>query len=132
VAIQGRGVLWFFYKIGLYSLFSTSVEALAATDRRRYDPDLARMNSMNLKFKIFAYVWTKIYIAPVYLISFLVPYLKSTIKNYEKLGDRKSIFLISSISGLLFSFGFYYIGDQLAVGGLAFLYLAPLYLGSLI
>ena len=77
-------------------------------------------------------MWTKIYIAPVYLISFLVPKLKRTIKNYENLGDRRSIFLISSISGLLFSCVFYYIGDQLAVGGLAFVYFALFYLGSLL
>ncbi len=96
----------------------------------RYDLELSFMSSIDLKFKIFAYMWTKIYVAPVYTISFAVPYLKRTIKNYENLGDRKSILLISSISGAIFSAGFYFIGEQLEVEELSIFYLVFIYLAT--
>ena len=87
------------------------------------------MSSTDTKFKIFAYMWTKIYIAPIYLISFIVPYLKRTIEDYENIGNKKPIILISSISSFLLSVGFYFLANQLAGEELAIYYLVFFYLG---
>ena len=50
-----------------------------------------------------SYLISVIYIAVVYLISFLIPILKKVISEYEQIGSGKSISIISSISSVPFS-----------------------------
>ena len=71
------------------------------------------MSLLDTKFLLFAFIWSRFYIAPVYLLSFAIPRLKKIIQDYENNGDRKSLIFISTFSGILMSIGFYFLGSYM-------------------
>jgi hypothetical protein len=54
-----------------------------------------------LNFKFYAYLVGNVYIAPCYLIGFVIPTFKKVIHEYETSGNTKAISVISFVSGSL-------------------------------
>ncbi len=54
---------------------------------------------IDIQFRLYAYIIGYVYLALPYLLSFIIPPLKSVIYNFEEKGSKLSIFIISLISG---------------------------------
>ena len=53
-------------------------------------------------FKIIANIGGRIYLAPIYVLGFIIPKAKELLLEYENNASNKSIFLISNISSIIF------------------------------
>lgn len=71
------------------------------------------MSISEFRAKTIAGIWSMLCVAPVYLLSLIFQPLKKVIKDFESIGEGRSILIISAISGIVFTFAIFLIVNHI-------------------